>query len=127
MNHFWPTLITLYCLSNMVDTSGGEEQASLLAAPEVTRTKFAASSKFDDRIFAFSSEPVSASILEHNAGNQELSLNVGVKDGVQFGQAFQNLEPTSQKWIGMANIMELGVNRRCQADFIGENTSRKIH
>jgi hypothetical protein len=111
MNNYWLAMVAFCWLGGMVARSDGEETSSLLSAPKSAKTNITSSPKFDDRVFVYCAEPVSASILEHDAGNQELSLNVGARDGVRFGHAFQIVEPTSKKWIGVAKVMELGVDR----------------
>jgi hypothetical protein len=101
----------------MAAPSRSEETASLLAAPESAKTNIAASPKFDDRVLVYTAQPISASVLEHNAGTQELSLDVGAKDGVRFGHAFQIVEPTSNTALGVAKVMELSADH-CIAKLI---------
>lgn len=117
MNRFWLTLVTLCCLSGVVAPSRGEETASLLAAPEAAKTNITASPKFDDRVFVYTAESVSASVLEHNVVAKELSLNVGARDGVRFGHAFQIVEPTSNTSLGVGKVMELSADH-CVAKLI---------
>jgi hypothetical protein len=117
MNRFWLVLVTLCCLSGVFAPSRGEETASFLAAPEAAKTNIAASPKFDDRVFVYTAESVSASVLEHNAVAKELSLNGGARDGVRFGHAFQFVEPTFNTPLCVAKAMELSADH-CVAKLI---------
>jgi hypothetical protein len=118
--YFGFVLITLCCLASLASQSQGDDAKTLLAEPARAYANITSSPKFDDRLFVYSAEPISASIVEQNADGQELALDVGATEGVRFGQAFQIVEPTSQKWVGVAKIMELD-SEHCVARLISLN------
>lgn len=111
MNHPWLSLVILCWLGGMVSPSISEETSTLLVAAESTKANIKASPKFDDRVFVYSAEPLSASILEHAPGSEELLLDVGAKDSVRFGHVFQIVESTSNKWVGFVKVLELEAER----------------
>jgi len=93
------------------------EPTTLLAKPDEAQANVAASPKLDDRVLVYCGEAVSSSVLEHNVGRQEIALNVGAKQGVRFGHAFQIVAPDSRECVGVAKVIELQA-QRCVAKVV---------
>jgi hypothetical protein len=96
------------------------EPSSLLADPAAANVNAASSPKLDDRVFVYSAKPISAAVLEHVAGSREMRLDVGARDGVRFGHAFQIMAQGSELPIGVAEVIELE-RQRCVARVISLN------
>jgi len=92
-------------------------QATLLANPEAARANAASSPKHDDRVLVYSAEAISGSIVEHVVDSRAIALDVGAKDGVRFGHAFQIMGSNSKESIGVAKVIELE-RQRCIANVV---------
>jgi hypothetical protein len=93
------------------------EPASVLAKPQEAQANVSASPKLDDRVFVYCAATLSSAVVEHIAGSQELVLDVGARDGVRFGHAFQIVAPSSGERIGIAKVIELQ-RQRCVAKLV---------
>lgn len=99
-----------------------EVESTFLRQPAVARANAASSPKFDDRVFVFRTLPIPGEIVDHNLSTREILLNVGARDGVHFGYAFQINSAISQEPIGVAKVMEIEATR-CVAKVISLDSS----
>ena len=102
------------------------EPSTLLSNPAAANANAASSPKLDDRVFVYSARPVTAAILEHAAGGRDMLLDVGARDGVRFGHAFQLRAPGSETPIGVAKVIELE-RQRCVARLISLKQDQTEH
>jgi RNA polymerase sigma factor (sigma-70 family) len=84
---------------------------TFLKEPERAGRVVAESPKFNARVLAYRAEPVSGTIKDHNPDGKEVVLDLGARDGVRLGHAFQIYAAGTRDSIGVAKVMELEKGR----------------
>src|SRR5690606_34856717 len=87
------------------------------------RINAAASPKLDDRVLVYPAEAISATVLEHAVEHREVVLDVGARDGVRFGHAFQIMGEDREGSIAVAKVIELEAER-CVARVVSPHQRR---
>ena len=107
LNSINALFIVVVCSANTVAAEG-----TLLKDQEQAKAVLSTYPMFHERVIYFSAKPISGSILEHEIEGKEIVLNVGVRDGVRLGHAFQICTGNSTKSaVGVAKVLELERNR----------------
>ncbi len=105
-------------------SAAADPKATFLKRPEEAKLNVASSPRFDPQVFVYRAEPICGKVADHNPDAQEVVLDVGLKDGVRFGHAFQIVTDKPGGGAAVAKVMELdGNGKGCIAKLVSLSPS----